>query len=206
MSFGKRNIDKHLAEPIQGEHLEPSAVSPWAHAKTCDPATLSRLLVISVAGVVMLAGISALFFIQPGRGEPIEVEAALIDGTQVSASSQGRVVGMCIEQGLIAATRGVEPGDELRPKLARACECTVSGVVGQLSPLQMQMVFVDYRTALRATLAEIDRTGESVTTGQMPKLDAGDGVPTALVAAASFQSRWREARGLVSQQSARCSS
>jgi hypothetical protein len=206
MAFGKRNIDKQLEEPSHGEHVDPSQISPWAQPRTWDPATLSRLLVISVAGVVMLAGISALFFIQPGRGEPIEVEAELIDGTQVSASSQGRVTDMCIDQALMIATRGSEPSEDQRPRIARACGCTVSGVVDQLSPLQMQMVFVDYRTTLRATLAEIDRTGESVVAGGMPKLNARDGVPTALVAAASFQSQWREARGLVSQQSARCSS
>ncbi len=204
MSFGKRRSDRSTSEPSDlHDYHSPASPAAFVPARM-DTAGLSRLLVISVAGVVMLAAVSALFFIQPGRGDPVEVEAALIDGSQVSTASQGRVVQMCIEQGLLAATRGVEPGDEQRPRIARACECTVGAVVGLLSPLQMQMLYVDYRTKLRATIAEIDRTGESVSTSIMPKLESREGAPVALVTAASFATHWREARSTVSQYAARC--
>lgn len=203
MAFGKRKIGKG--------HVEPSHVgglyghqAPAIAAATIDTPAISRLLVISVAGVVMLASISALFFIYPNRGEPIEVEASLIDGSTLASSAHDRVVQMCTEEGMLTATRGAEAGDEAAARVARACECTVRGLVGQLSPLQMQMVYVDYRTKLRATLAAIDRTGERIATSEMPKLEARDGAPLALVTTASYQAHWREARGLVAQQAARC--
>ncbi len=205
MSFGKRKLGKadDGLSPINSIYEHPS---PAIRSSRPDTTSISRLLVILVAGIVMLAGISALFFIHPGRNETIEVEASLIDGSMFSASAQGLVVQMCVEEGMLTATRGEHAGDDQKPRVARICECTVGGVVGQLSPLQMRMLYVDYRTKLRATLAAIDRTGEHISTGAMPKLDARDGAPIALVTAASFQSHWREARGLLSQQSARCQS
>lgn len=203
MAFGKRKIGKGPEAPSHlggfSEHAAPAIA-----AATIDTPAISRLLVISVAGVVMLASISALFFIYPNRGEPIEVEASLIDGSTLSSSAHDRVVQMCAQEGQLTAAHGGETGDAAGARVTRACECTLRGVVGQLSPLQMQMIYVDYRTKLRATLAAIDRTGERIPTSEMPKLEARDGAPLALVTTASYQAHWREARGLLAQQAARC--
>lgn len=203
MAFGKRKIGKG---PEQAPHpdgfLQPSA--PAIGTDRIDTPAISRLLVISVAGIVMLAGVSALVFIHPDRGEPVEVEASLIDGSTLAASAHDRVVQMCAEQGLLAATRGGATADDMGTRVMRTCECTIGGVIGQFSPLQMQMVYVDFRTKLRATLATIDRTGERITTGGMPRLEARDGAPIALMTAASYHAHWQEARGLVAQQTARC--
>jgi len=204
MSFGKRRSGRESDAPTGTPGLHTPVDPASFRAAGLDTAGISRLLVISVAGIVMLASISALLVIQPGRGEPIEVEAALIDGSQPASAAQGRVVQMCVEQAMLTATRGEDPGDDQRPRITKTCECTVEAVVSQLSPLQMQMLYVDYRTLMRVKIAEIDRTGESISKFAMPKIESREGAPVALITAASYAAHWREARGLVSQNAARC--
>lgn len=202
MSFGKRNIDKRPPGPSPFIELESAAAAPARH----QPIRIPRLMVFVVGTTVILAALSALSLnlFNGSRSEMIQVEAALIDGSPATSSARSQLVGLCVEQNMLLSSGGDISDDDKRTKAAKTCQCTFGDIADQLTPLQVQMLTVDQRARLRATMAELDRTGERVFIASVPRFDAAEGAPIALVAADRYQAHWREARDLASRQTARC--
>lgn len=203
MSFGKRNTDRH-GEGAQGAPVFRDLSVPIQ----VDTARISRLLVFAVGGIVLLGAIStvAMHGLPWGTREPFQVEASLVDGSANAATSISSVVQMCTEERALAASAGDGAGDEARTRAAKSCRCAIEAAASQLTPLQMQMLYIDQRTRLRATMARIDRTGETFAVGAVPRVEIREGAAVALVTADSYEAHWREANGVMAQQTARCPS
>jgi hypothetical protein len=201
MSFGKRNAGHHQNDPAPVVRYRDVTLPPAGRS-----AALSRMLVLAVVGLVAFGGLSALLagLLGWGRAEPVQVDAALIDGSSHPSVDQGRVVDMCTQHGFMAATRGAPGREAERAKVEQACACAIEATAAELSPLQMSMLYVDYRTRLRATLADIDRTGERFDVGAVPRLEMREGAAVALVAADRYEGHWRAARDRVAEQARRC--
>lgn len=201
MSFGKRQPGKEPAKPAPFiDYGEIGQASGGASVQ------LSQLMVIAVVAVVAAAALMSLGYALFGssRGEAVQVEAHLVDGSAVSPSAQARLVAVCIEHGLLKLSGGEGPTEAQRESISRGCTCTFTEIASKLSPLQTQMLYVDQRTRLRATMAQMDRTGERITVGGIPKLEAADNAAIALVASDRYDAHWREARDLSETQAARC--
>lgn len=204
MSFGKRNIDKR---PPGHEALH-SAADAATYPARLQPIRIPRLMVFVVGMTVVLAAVSALSMnlLNPSRYEMVQVEAGLIDGTPATVSARSQLVGLCVEQQMLLSTRADVSDDEKNARANRTCACTFGDITDQLTPLQVRMLTSDQRARLRATMAEIDRTGERIAVGSLPKFDIADGAAVALVTADRYQAYWREARDLANRQAARCRS
>lgn len=115
-------------------------------------------------------------------------------------------MGLCVEHNLLLSLHGDGSDEDRRSKAAKTCECTFGEIAEQLTPLQMLMLASDQRARLRATMAEIDRTGERIAVGNLPMFDVAEGTAVALVTSERYRAYWREARDLASRQVARCKS
>lgn len=201
MSFGKRTSGRGAQEHPELEPYPLAAPSPLV-----ETPGFNRLIVLSLAAVVLLAALWAVIgsLRQSAANQPIQVEASLVDGSPLSASAHARTIEMCVENNLFAQTRGETSGDEHRPRFAQSCTCAIDGASSQLTPLQMQMLYIDQRTRVRAALARIDRTGERFAVGATPLVEIADGAPAVVMTTHSYEKLWSEARSLFEQQTARC--
>lgn len=203
MSFGKRNIDKRPPGPAPFE-VQTSAIAPSRDL----PIRIPRLMVFVVGMTVALAAISALSMdvFNSSRSEMVQVEAAWIDGTPATLSTRAQLVGLCVEQSMLTATALDGIDNDKRAKAAKGCECAFGELADQLTPLQVHMLTHDQRARLRASMAELDRTGERIAVGTLPRLEPRESAAMAVVSAERYQQYWREARDAASRQSMRCKS